>query len=86
MNDRFHIEHPRRGTFRALDNGGFSDGPKARFSLTGSRSDPEKTKIFDNFSDAWNALQSIPTPTRWECSILIWNPVEIRYYKLERTS
>lgn len=78
------IEHPRRGTLRdlELDHG---TEEKARFSLTGARNDPEKTMILHTIAGAFTTLNRIPTPTRYECSILLHNPHDGSYYKLEKT-
>lgn len=80
--ERFHviIEHPRRGTLRTLELDG--EEMKARFSLSGTRSDPEKTRIYHSLRDAFRDLKQIPAPARWESNILIYNPEEIAYYKL----
>jgi hypothetical protein len=83
MNDPFQviIEHPRRGTLRDLELD-IDHQEKARFSTSGSRNDPKKTKQFSSLREAFATLQKIPTPTRYECNILVYNPVEIAYYKL----
>jgi len=75
------IEHPRRGTFRELE-WDYDNQEKARFSTSGMRNDPEKTKQFSSIEEAFATLEKIPTPTRYECYIAIYNPVEIAYYKL----
>ena len=77
------IEHPRRGTLRDLELD-YDHQEKARFSLTGARNDPEKTKQFKSLREAFETLAKIPTPTRYECYIAVYNPVEISYYKLVR--
>jgi len=80
----FIIEHPRRGTLRDLELD-IDYQEKARFSLTGSRNDPEKTKIFYSLLEAFQTLEKIPSPTRYECSVLAHNPLDRMYYKLVRS-
>ena len=80
--ERFHviIEHPRRGVLRDLELD--FDELKARFQWSGARNDPEKSKIYFSLKDAFRDYDQIPTPTRWECYIAIYNPIEHQYYKL----
>lgn len=81
--DKFIIEHPRKGTFREMDHGVVpSDEVKARFSLTGARNDPLKTRIFTSLADVTAALYEIPSHVRNECNILVYNPYNQTYYKL----
>ena len=78
------IEHPRRGTLRDLELD-YDYEEKARFSSSGMRNDPEKTKQFPSIETAFATLEKIPTPTRWECYILVYNPLDLSYYKLVKT-
>jgi len=75
------IEHPTRGTLREFDQE-FDGTVKARFSTSGMRNDPEKTMIFYSIVEAFEALEKIPTPAKWESAILVYNPTNISYYKL----
>lgn len=72
MHDRefFIIEHPRRGTLREFEWPAWEEKPVARWSTSGMRSDPDKTRIFYSLRTAIADFDSLPPKIQEEAAIL----------------
>ena len=81
------IEHPTRGTLRELE----ADWVKGevvytpRFSREGMRNDPDRTKMYHSLSAAFKDHKQIPPNIRDRCFVMVYNPMEISYYRLVKT-
>lgn len=76
----FILEHSRRGTFTGFpDNGSEIEDC---FEVVGGRE--ENVFMFESLSAAWSAWEKIPPPTKFETSVLVYNPKTKTFFKLFR--